>query len=246
MRVCRTLHAGHAFTWSKVEFMTGFARMEGRRALFPQGYHCTGMPIKAAADKIAREVEMFGKNLEGVEAAEADVPAEVAAKPEGKTDVGKFSGSKSKAVAKAGKTKYQFEIMLSLGIPREKIHRFADPQHWLKVFPQMCEADLRRIGSRIDWRRSMVTTPANPFYDAFVGWQMRRLKGLGKIKFGKRYTVYSPKDGQACLDHDRSSGEGITVQEYVALKMKTLEWSKKAKQVIGDKLPADADVFFIP
>lgn len=44
-----SLHAGHCFTFSKVEFMTGFARMEGRRALLPQGFHCTGMPIKAAA-----------------------------------------------------------------------------------------------------------------------------------------------------------------------------------------------------
>ena len=53
----------------------------------------------------------------------------------------------------------------------------------------------------------MVTTEANPYYDIFVQWQMNRLKDLGKIKFGKRYTIYSPKDGQACLDHDRSSGE---------------------------------------
>src|SRR5437764_677200 len=56
------LHAGHAFTWSKAEFMVGFARMQGKRVLMPQGYHCTGMPIKAAADKLVREIEMFGKN----------------------------------------------------------------------------------------------------------------------------------------------------------------------------------------
>ena len=32
-----------------------------------------------------------------------------------------------------------------------------------------------------------MTTDANPFYDAFVRWQMNRLKELDKIKFGKRY-----------------------------------------------------------
>jgi len=241
-----TLHAGHAFTMSKVEFMTGFARMEGKRALFPQGYHCTGMPIKAAADKLAREVELFGPTFEGA-LAELSIEDEPAAKDAAeKTDIGKFSSSKSKAAAKTGKVKYQFQIMLSLGIPVEEIQKFADPLHWLTVFPEKCEADLRAIGARVDWRRSMVTTPANPFYDAFVRWQMNRLKGLGKIKFGKRYTVYSPKDGQACLDHDRSAGEGVTVQEYVALKMKTLEWAPKAKEIIGDKVPADASVYFIP
>lgn len=40
-----TLHAGHGFTASKVEFTAGFARMQGKRALFPLGYHVTGMPI---------------------------------------------------------------------------------------------------------------------------------------------------------------------------------------------------------
>ncbi|KAI1329187.1 leucyl-tRNA synthetase [Xylariaceae sp. FL0255] len=240
------LHAGHAFTWSKQEFMTGFERMKGRNTLYPQGYHLTGMPIKAAADKLAREIELFGKNFDQTPAAELEKMSLNKKTDEAKTDATKFAGSKSKVAAKTGNVKYQYEIMLSLGIPREQIHEFANPEHWGRVFPKKCEADLRSIGARIDWRRSMVTTPANPFYDSFVRWQMNRLKSMGKIKFGKRFTVYSPKDGQACLDHDRSAGEGIAVQEYVALKLKTLEWSEKAKEIIGDKIPADADVYFIP
>lgn len=41
-----SLHLGHAFSISKVEFATGWERMKGKRALFPLGFHCTGMPIK--------------------------------------------------------------------------------------------------------------------------------------------------------------------------------------------------------
>lgn len=41
-----SLHLGHAFTISKVEFATGYQRMMGKRALFPHGFHVTGMPIK--------------------------------------------------------------------------------------------------------------------------------------------------------------------------------------------------------
>lgn len=36
--------------------------MNGKRALFPLGFHCTGMPIKAAADKI-KEIELFGSDF---------------------------------------------------------------------------------------------------------------------------------------------------------------------------------------
>lgn len=43
-----SLHLGHAFTISKVEFATGYERMQGKRALFPWAFHCTGMPIRVS------------------------------------------------------------------------------------------------------------------------------------------------------------------------------------------------------
>lgn len=220
--------------------------MQGKRAVFPQGYHCSGMPIKACADKLTREIEMFGKNFERFVDGDAEPAPGQDSLTDEKTDMSKFSGSKSKAAAKTIQTKYQFQIMLSLGVSLAEIHKFADPGYWLEYFPPICKEDLSSFGARVDWRRSMVTTDANAFYDSFVRWQMNRLKGLGKIKFGKRYTVYSPKDGQACLDHDRSSGEGVTPQEYLCLKMRTLEWSDHAKQVVSEKLPAGARVYFVP
>ena len=32
----------------------------GKNCLFPLGFHCTGMPIKACADKLKREMEDYG------------------------------------------------------------------------------------------------------------------------------------------------------------------------------------------
>ncbi len=184
------LHVGHAFTVSKVEFHAGFARMEGKRVLFPLGYHCTGLPIKASADKIAKEVKLFGQEFERYreeDDEEDEAAAAAAAAPKAaRDDVTKFNTKKSKATAKTIKAKYQFQIMLSVGIPKQEIHRFADPQYWLQWFPPLCRQDLTSFGARIDWRRQFVTTDANPYFDAFVRWQMIRLKELEKIKFGKR------------------------------------------------------------
>lgn len=244
-----TLHAGHGFTASKVEFTAGFRRMTGARALFPLGYHVTGMPIKACADKLVREVEMFGKNFERcpvedvVETSVPEPPAPTQA--ETKTDITKFKAQKGKASAKTVKTKYQFQIMLAQGISLEEIHKFSDPYHWIEFFPPLAKKDLTAFGARIDWRRQFVTTDANPYYDNFVAWQMRRLKAMGKIIFAKRYTVYSPKDGQACMDHDRQSGEGVTVQEYTALKMKVVKWADSAK-AHADAVPEGASCYFVP
>lgn len=75
---------------------------------------------------------------------------------------------------------------------------------------------------QVDWRRSFITTDANPFYDQFVRWQFLHLKKRNKIEYGKRYTIYSVRDGQPCMDHDRSTGEGVGPQEYTLIKMKML------------------------
>jgi leucyl-tRNA synthetase len=74
--------------------------------------------------------------------------------------------------------------------------------------------------TKVDWRRTFITTDANPFFDSFVRWQFNHLKDRKKIMYGKRHTIFSPKDGQPCMDHDRSSGEGVGPQEYTLIKMK--------------------------
>ena len=243
-----TLHAGHSFSVSKIEFTAGFARMQGKRALFPMGFHCTGMPIKACADKLINEVKMFGQNFEGYKRTrKLWGTSRTGSRPSAqREDVTKFTAKKGKAAAKVVKMKYQFQIMKALNIPTEEIHKFADPQHWLEFFPPLCQATSRTLERELTGGRSMVTTDANPYYDAFVRWQMNRLRELKKIKFGKRYTIYSPKDGQPCMDHDRSEGEAVGPQEYTALKLRVKEWAPEAEAVIKGKVPEDADVFFVP
>jgi leucyl-tRNA synthetase len=55
------LHLGHIYSMTKGEVMVRFQRLMGKNAMFPYAFHCTGMPIAAAANKVKREVE--GENL---------------------------------------------------------------------------------------------------------------------------------------------------------------------------------------
>jgi hypothetical protein len=55
----------------------------------------------------------------------------------------------SKAVAKAGSGKYQWQIMQSLGLSDEEIKKFADASHWLDHFPPLAVKDLRSIGIHV-------------------------------------------------------------------------------------------------
>nr|CDJ97537.1 Aminoacyl-tRNA synthetase and Valyl Leucyl Isoleucyl-tRNA synthetase domain containing protein [Haemonchus contortus] len=215
------LHLGHTFTVSKCEFAVGYQRLIGKRCLFPFGFHCTGMPIKACADKLKREMQDFGYPPQ-FPLDEEEAPMEQASSLDEITK-DKSKGKKSKLVAKTGSSKYQWQIMQSLGLADEEIKKFADTDYWLDYFPPYCISDLKRMGLKVDWRRSFITTDVNPYYDSFVQWQFRKLRAANKIDFGKRYTIYSPKDGQPCMDHDRSSGEGVGPQEYTLVQLKILE-----------------------
>lgn len=106
---------------------------------------------KAASYKITREIEMFGSDFSGFkpEAAEPQAVAETSSASK-TADKAK----KGKVAAKATGLKYQFQIMMTMGIPLEEIHKFADPQYWLTYFPPLCMA--RHLCSRVSFTRLMV------------------------------------------------------------------------------------------
>lgn len=132
--------------------------MLGKRVLYPHGFHVTGLPIKvchvlmfvlsrnliirqASADKLIREIEMFGEDFENYERVHAEMTLQaeleeaVPAQSSDAAAVDKSKGKKGKLAAKSSGHKYQFQILLSIGVPRSEIKKFADPMHWLVYFP---------------------------------------------------------------------------------------------------------------
>ncbi|KAL9925501.1 leucyl-tRNA synthetase isoform 1-T1 [Glossina fuscipes fuscipes] len=225
------LHLGHTFSLSKAEFAVRFNRLKGKHVLWPFGFHCTGMPIKACADKLRRELQDFGYPPKFPDASIDSSSSDEMKSMQVEAPKDKSKGKKSKAVAKAGAAKYQWQIMQSLGLKDEEIKKFAETDYWLDYFPPLAVQDLKKIGVHVDWRRTFLTTDANPYFDSFVRWQFMHLKNRGKIMYGKRYTIFSPKDGQPCMDHDRSTGEGVGSQDYTLIKMKVLDKNGKLKSL---------------
>ena len=213
------LHLGHVFTISKAEFTIAYKLMKGFNCLFPFGFHCTGMPIVAASGKLKRELNEIGfdKLKHRVQHPEEyEIEDASASNP----------ALKNKIAVKQGNVKYQFEILYSMGVDLNEIESFVDPYYWTTYFPPLATSDLVAFGAHIDWRRSFITTDANPYYDKFVHWQFNKLRRLNKIKFGLRYTIWSALDNGPCMDHDRQSGEGVGCLEYTCIKIKLVEPTK--------------------
>jgi leucyl-tRNA synthetase len=205
------LHLGHAYTMSKCEFTARYKKLKGFNSLFPFGYHCTGMPIVAAADKLKREfnnhpddIATWAAGLEKAFKEEVEI-----AKHDPKYEV---------------QTKLpQYVILKMSSVPEADIKKFIDPTFWLTYFPPIAAEDLKTFGAMIDHRRSFITTDLNPYYDSFIMWQFHHLKERNRISFGKRPTIFSGLDKQPCADHERTEGEGVGPQEYTLVKLKVVE-----------------------
>ena len=79
--------------------------------------------------------------------------AEAATKTAKGSKSSKDKAKKGKVAAKATGLQYQFQIMESMGVPREEIKKFADPYFWLKYYPPICIVSL----SILPVLRSMVS-----------------------------------------------------------------------------------------
>lgn len=97
--------------------------------------HIFSLGRQASADKIIREMEMFGPDFEKFHQ-EILEEKEKPSSPNTSAAVGK--ATKGKIAAKATGHTYQFQIMESIGVPRSEIKKFADPYHWLTYFPPIC------------------------------------------------------------------------------------------------------------
>ncbi|VDN42238.1 unnamed protein product [Dibothriocephalus latus] len=140
------LHLGHAFSITKAEFAASYQALKGKSVLWPMGFHCTGTPIKASADKLAEEIAKYGCPPVFPVQTEQQAPT---TKEENTIEINKSKSKKSKAVAKTGGIKYQWQILVSMGIPAEEIPKFTDPVFWLEYFPQLAMDDMKKLGVKV-------------------------------------------------------------------------------------------------
>jgi leucyl-tRNA synthetase len=61
------LHAGHAFTASRVDAYARFKRMQGYNVLFPWAWHWTGQPLVGASERVAKGDRDFIRSLREID-----------------------------------------------------------------------------------------------------------------------------------------------------------------------------------
>jgi len=154
-----SLHLGHAFTISKIEFGAGYQRLSGKRVLFPRGFRCTSVPIKIHT---CLQPRVFSHSLYASRTCQhRPLPTRSSVKWKCLERTLKVSARKKtdrwlplpqkappwarqpKGKLQAGST-YRFQIMESTGVPRSEAKKFADPHYWLEHFPPIAIVSLFR------------------------------------------------------------------------------------------------------
>ncbi len=69
-----SVHLGHGYTVSKMDFIARFKRMQGYNVLFPQGFHATGEPIVGQAKRLKKGDEKVIKALKKFGVKDEDIP----------------------------------------------------------------------------------------------------------------------------------------------------------------------------
>ena len=85
---------------------------------------------------------MFGENFERFVPDEDPAPTAAPTTTSDGPAKAVDKAKKGKVAAKATGLQYQFQIMESMGVPREEIKKFADPYFWLKYYPPICIVSL--------------------------------------------------------------------------------------------------------
>ncbi len=107
-------------------------------------------------------------------------------------------------------------MLTDMNIPESELELFKNPEHWIRYFPEQAMQTLRQLDlPGLDLSRSFVTTSVNPYFSSFVTWQFTRLHEQGRIYYGRRPCIYSPKDKQPCAAHDRQTGEDATIVQTI-------------------------------
>lgn len=103
----------------------------------------------------------------------------------------------------------------------EDIAKMSDPVYISDYFIKRQEADFRRAGLGIDWRRKFITT--EPLFSKLVEWQFNKLKELGYLVKGKHPVGWCPSDNHAVGQHDTMHDVHPKIEEVIGIKFKDTE-----------------------
>ncbi len=103
----------------------------------------------------------------------------------------------------------------------EDIKKMTDPVFITEYFIRAQEADFRRAGMGVDWRRKFVTT--EPLFSKLIEWQFSKLKEKGLLIQGTHPIGWCTNESQPVGQHDTKNDAQPRIEEITVVKFKDAE-----------------------
>ena len=103
-------------------------------------------------------------------------------------------------------------------VAESDMSRMVDPVYITVYFIAQQEAELRKAGMGIDWRRKFVTT--EPLFSKMIEWQFAKLKDKGYLTKGTHPVGWCTNEKNAVGQHDTKHDVQPKIEELIAIKFK--------------------------
>jgi len=162
-----------------VEFTARYQRKSGQPSAVPVCFSLHRIAIAAcrqAPERSCRRFEIRPSSQKPTRSSSRQQPQQV------------FHEEKKEQQEKSAQAS-QWPSCKRMHVPDNEISNFRDGEALAGLLSADCSGGLKLFGLSADFRRSFITTDANPFYDSFVRWQFNTLKKAAKVKI--RFTQHN-------------------------------------------------------
>ena len=225
------MHLGHSRTYSITDAYARFKRMQGFNVLFPMGFHYTGTPVIAMAEKVRLSNEVMDKVKEKVDPVEflkVVWERSRACAQRGEKLGACFEEALNEELERLGLERVEkgrAEALLqtalflfTFDLPYEDVTKLTDPLAMADYFSSITEESMKEMGYMIDWRRKFRTI--DPDFQKFIVWQFTVLEKLGYIEKGTHPVAWDPVYNTPVSQHDTMGDVEPEIEDYDVILFK--------------------------
>ncbi len=222
------MHLGHSRTYSITDAYARFKRMKGYNVLFPMGFHYTGTPIIAMAEKVRISNEYLKQVDDPVkflkEAWEEAKKCSAAGKKltdclkDAFKEIAKKYGIREPNKTEADALVQTAFFLFLFELPYEEVSKLTDPLSMADYFAGITENGMKELGYMIDWRRKFRTI--DPDFQRFIVWQFTVLEKLGYIEKGTHPVAWDPVYNTPVSQHDTMGDVEPEIEDYDVILFK--------------------------
>ncbi len=109
--------------------------------------------------------------------------------------------------------------------------KLSNVEFWFQNFPNRLREALCKFGMNVDWRRSIMASGHDPYFNRFMEWHCEKLRESEKFVFSKGFKITTP-DNSVCKPQDRATGENLSPMLSYCFKFELIRSNDELQRLL--------------